>query len=295
MPTQIKKQQETKKQQANVPSTLPLGSDPSTNERNTSTGETSQKVSLVIITLNEEANIERAIQSVPWVDEVVVLDSGSTDRTVEIAQRLGARTFVESWRGYRDQKVRAADLAQNDWILSLDADEALSAEAAAVAREFLDSSKQNLFDGVEFTRVSFNLGRWIRHGGWFPDRQLRLYHRQRAGWRAGHVHERVEASRVLRVPASIQHWPFATHAEQVNTNNNYSTLGAKDLLARGKSYSHVKLVFKPVSKFIECYFLKRGFLDGWAGYVIAVGAAYSIFLKFVKLREMEQNLADYRK
>lgn len=280
--------------QKNQPDTKPAAMD-SSSSSSRELSSSRQKVSLVIITLNEETNIERAIQSVPWVDEVVVLDSGSRDRTVEIAKRLGAKTFVESWRGYRDQKVRAAELAQNDWILSLDADEALSAEAADVAREFLGSSKHELFDGVEFTRVSFNLGRWIRHGGWFPDRQLRLYHRQRAGWRAGNVHERVEAARVFRVSASIQHWPFATHVEQVSTNNNYSTLGAKDLLARGKKYSHMKLLFKPVSKFVECYFLKLGFLDGWAGYVIAVGAAYSIFLKFVKLREMEQNLADYRK
>jgi len=256
-------------------------------------GNLRPKISLVVITKDEEPNIERCLKSVPWADDIVVLDSGSRDRTVEIATRMGARSFVEPWRGYRAQKQRAVELARYDWILSLDADEALSPE---LQREFLGffGREATTFDtdadGFEFPRLSFHLGRWIRRGGWYPDHQLRLFHRGRAKWAGGdNVHERVEAQRVRRFQSPIHHWPFTDLSDQIDTNNNYSSLGARELHERGVRYSLLKLLLKPVSKFIETYLLKRGCLDGWAGFVIAVGAAYSVFLKFAKLRELESS------
>jgi glycosyltransferase involved in cell wall biosynthesis len=248
-----------------------------------------QPISLVIISFNEASNIERCIRSVPWSDEVIVLDSGSTDGTVELAQNCGAKVYIEKWRGYRDQKARATELAKNDWILSLDADEALSSEASIELQRLL---KERLLtttdvDGVELSRISYHLRRWIRHGGWYPDWQLRLFNRKTARWSAGHVHERIQATKVLRVRASIQHWPFPTLAEQVQTNNNYSSLGAQDLFDKGKKFSLLKLVFKPISKFLETYVIKGGFRDGLPGFIIAVGAAYSVFLKFAKLKELQ--------
>lgn len=263
-------------------------------------------VSLVIIACNEEANIERCIRSVPWAGDVVVVDSGSTDRTVAIATSLGARVFYEKWRGYRDQKIRATELAAHDWVLSLDADEALS-EAASVELQNLFQSHAAWFatgratgraaaaavdtdaiDGVEFPRLSHHMERWIRHGGWYPDWQLRFFNRTRAGWGAGHVHERVHATRKIRAKNPILHWPFPTLAEQIRTNNDYSSLGARDLFDRGKKFSVLKLLVKPATKFVETYLLKRGFLDGLPGFIIAVGAAYSVFLKFAKLRELQR-------
>jgi glycosyltransferase involved in cell wall biosynthesis len=246
------------------------------------------QISLTIIAFNEEANIERCIQSVPFASEVIVVDSNSTDKTPEIARRLGAKVFVEAWRGYRDQKNRAVELASNNWILSLDADEALSPEAAAEIQKALTSGKMDEVDGYEFPRLSYNMGRWIRHGGWYPDWQLRLFNRARAKWSEGHVHERVRAEKVLRLKNPILHWPFANLKEQINTNNNYSSLGAQDLFDRGIRFSVFKMIFKAKSKFFETYILKRGFLDGFPGFVISVGAAYSVFLKFAKLRELEQ-------
>lgn len=245
-------------------------------------------MSLVIISLNEEANIERCIRSAPWVDEVIVLDSGSSDRTQEIAKSLGAKVFVEPFRGFRAQKQRATDLAKNDWILSLDADEALSEGASQELKFLAESDQLNQYDGFEMPRLSFHMGRWIKHGGWFPDRQLRLFNRKSAGWAKGHVHERIEAKRVLRINALLHHWPFGSLTEQIKTNNEYSSLGARDLFDQGKKFSVLKLIFKPWSKFMETYFIKRGFLDGMPGFIIAVGAAYSVFLKFAKLRELEQ-------
>ena len=246
-------------------------------------------ISLVVITLNEEANIERCLKSVPFASDIVVLDSGSSDRTVEIAKQCGARTFVESFRGYGEQKRRACELASQDWVLSLDADEALSPELAA---EIQNLSLENLagFDGYDVPRLSFHLGRWIRHGGWYPDYQLRLFNRKMAGWQSLKLHERVEAKNVGRLQKDLYHYVFKNLADQVETNNEYSTLGAAELQRRGKKFSVMMLVLKPISKFLETYIWKRGFLDGMPGFIISVGAAYSIFLKFAKLWENNRNL-----
>lgn len=252
-----------------------------------------KQLSLAIICLNEAANIERCIRSVPFATDVVVLDSGSTDRTREIAAACGARVFDEEWRGFRAQKQRATDLCVNDWVLSLDADEALSPEAQQELQALLTSDLSH--DGYEMPRVSWNLGRWIRHGGWYPDWQLRLFNRKQASWQGGeHVHERVNATNVARLKSPIQHWPFENLAEQVSTNNRYSGLGAKELFSRGKRFSVPKLIWKPISKFLETYFVKLGCLDGMAGFIIAVGAAYSVFMKFAKLWELEREAARLR-
>jgi glycosyltransferase involved in cell wall biosynthesis len=244
------------------------------------------QVSLVIITLNEQANIERCIRSVPFAEDIVVLDSGSEDRTIEIAKSLGARVFIEPFRGYQKQKVRATSLARFPWVVSLDADEALGEAAQAEIKELLEKPLE--FDAYEFPRLSFHLGRWIRHGGWYPDRQIRFFNKERCQWREGHLHERVKAEKVQRMKHPILHWVFKDLSDQVATNNEYSTLGSRDLMARGDRFSLLKLIFKPVSKFVETYILKRGFKDGMPGFIISVGAAYSMFLKHAKLWEQQQ-------
>ena len=242
-------------------------------------------LSLVVITLNEESNIERCLKSVPFASDIVVLDSQSTDQTVSRAKDLGARTFVEAFRGYRAQKQRATELAQFDWVLSLDADEALSPGLAEEIFALWKSGEIENLDGFEMPRLSYHLGRWIHHGGWYPDRQLRLFHRKKCQWVGGHVHERVSGTRVSRLGQPIHHWVFRDLADQVQTNNEYSTRGADDLVSKGQGFSLARLVFKPWSKFAELYLWKRGFLDGLPGFVIAVGAAYSVFLKYAKLWE----------
>lgn len=244
-------------------------------------------ISLVVITLNEEDNIERCLKSVSWVDDIVVLDSGSTDRTVELAKSLGARVFVEEWRGYRDQKARAVELAKNDWVLSLDADEALSVELSYEIYQLKDNNQLNK-NGYESPRLSYHLGRWIHHGGWYPDKQLRFFDRNHCHWSEGQVHERVVGQNIGQLQNPILHWTFRNLTEQIQTNNEYSSLAAKDLSERNKQFSVFMLVLKPVSKFVETFLWKRGFLDGLAGFIISVGAAYSMFLKWAKLYEMDQ-------
>lgn len=245
------------------------------------------RISLVIITLNEEKNIARCIESVPWADDVVVLDSNSQDGTQKIAQNLGARVFNEEFRGYRAQKERATELAKTDWILSLDADEALSPELSQEFLGIIENGEPDV-DGFEIPRLSFHMGRWIRHGGWYPDAQVRFFHRKKAKWIGGHVHERVAVVKSRRLKSPILHWVFKDLSHQVSTNNVYSTKGALDLRDQGKRFSLFKLLTKPLSKFIETYIVKLGFLDGLPGFVISIGAAYSVFLKFAKLWELEK-------
>jgi glycosyltransferase involved in cell wall biosynthesis len=243
-------------------------------------------ISLVVITLNEEAHIERCIRSVPFADDVVVVDSFSTDRTVEFAEKAGARVFQEKWRGFGPQKAFAAEQAKNPWILSLDADEALSPE---LAEEIL--SKFSTLDseaGYLVPRKSFHLGRWINHGGWYPDYQLRLFNKDKSSWNSAALHEKVEVKRQLKLQKDLHHWVFDDLSDQVITNDRYSTLGARQLQEKGKKFCYFKLLTKPATKFVETYFFKGGCLDGLPGFIISVGAAYSIFLKFAKLWELER-------
>lgn len=244
-------------------------------------------VSLVIISLNEEHNIERCIRSVPWVSDIVVIDSGSMDHTVAKAQNLGARVFQEKWKGFGPQKRKGNELAFNDWIISLDADEALSPELSLEIQELFAGGPLSP-KAYRIPRRSFYLGRWIDHGGWYPDYQTRLFNRKVANWSADPVHEKVifENPETLKNP--LHHWVFKNISHQVITNDKYSWLGTQALIEKGSQFSLGKLLIKPLGKFIECYFIKRGFLDGLPGFLIAISAAYSMFLKFAKLWEYEQ-------
>lgn len=245
-------------------------------------------ISLVVITKNEESNLLRCVASAPFVSGIVVLDSGSTDATVEVARTLGAEVYQEAWRGFGKQKARATELAKYDWILNLDADEALSPELAEeIQKRFVDLDP---LTGYQVPRLSRHMGRWIKHGGWFPDFQLRLYHRQNAKWTESAVHERVIAPNRAKLQHPILHWVFDDVSDQVRTNNRYSGLQAQETYERGIQFSVFKLLLKPWSKFVETYFLKFGFLDGLPGFVISVSASYSVFLRWVKLWEHQKNL-----
>lgn len=243
-------------------------------------------ISLVVITFNEEANIERCLKSAPFVDDIVVVDSHSTDHTVQIAQNAGARVIQEKWRGFGPQKRFATNLAKNPWVLSLDADEALSPELAAeIFESFADLDPQT---GYLIPRRSYHMGRWINFGGWYPDLQLKLFNTQHAQWTEAEVHEAIKVPKTQALKRDILHWVFESLSDQVVTNDRYSTLSAQQLHAQGKRFSYLKLFFKPLGKFLETYIVKQGFRDGMPGFIIAIGAAYSLFLKFAKLWEIER-------
>lgn len=243
-------------------------------------------VSLVIITLNEEKNIERCINSAAWCNDIVVVDSFSTDKTVELAKKLGARVYNEKWRGYGAQKNFATQLAQNEWVLSLDADEALSPQLSEEIKQLVVSGLEK--DAYQCRRLSQYMGRWIYHGGWYPDLQTRFFNKTAAKWSTVEVHERLLVNSCGRLKSDLYHWPFVSLAHQIEKNNNYSSLGAIEQFKRGAKFSLLRLLIKPIVKFIETYCFKLGFLDGLPGFIIATGAAYSLHLKMAKLYELEK-------
>ncbi len=242
------------------------------------------KISATIVTLNEERNIARAIGSLGCVDEVVVVDSGSTDRTREIAERLGARVIEQQWRGYAGQKNFAACCASNDWILSIDADEELTEGLAA---EILQLKKEGArFDGYSFPRRAHYLGRWIRHSGWYPDRKVRLYDRGKADWVGEFVHESVRVKGMSgELRGDLLHYTCASLSEHLRTLDRYTSLAAREVTARGKAVTLMRLAVDPAWTFFRTYILQRGFLDGRQGLAIAWMAALYTFLKYAKACE----------
>jgi glycosyltransferase involved in cell wall biosynthesis len=243
--------------------------------------QVSMQISATIITLNEERNIARAIDSLSCADEVLVVDSGSTDQTREIAIRLGARVIEEPWRGYAAQKNFAARCAAHDWILSLDADEQVTPELAA---EILALKKKGpSADGYSFPRLAQYLGRWIRHSGWYPDRKTRLYNRANAEWVGDYVHESVRMrGPVGELDANLLHFTCSSLSEHLRTLDRYTTLAARELIEKKKPVSLRHLALDPVWTLIRSYVLQRGFLDGPQGLAIAWMAALYTFLKYAK-------------
>ena len=245
-------------------------------------------ISVTIITLNEERNISRCIQSVRgWVNEIIVVDSGSTDHTCTLAKNLGAKVFENAFQGYGQQKNYAQSLTQNDWVLNLDADECVSPELALEIQS-LFSAGIPASSGYQIPRLSYYLGRWIKHGGWYPNRLVRLYNKKVSSWSEPEVHEACHVKGPVSVlNRDILHWPFSDIREQIETNMRFSKLGANALIQKGGKPSLLKLIIKPVGKFIETYFIKRGFKDGLPGFIISINAAHSMFLKYATLFELK--------
>ena len=242
-------------------------------------------VSVVLISLNEEANIGRALDSVSWAGDIVVYDSGSADATVAIAEKMGANVIQGAWLGFGKTKKMASTFARFDWVLSLDCDEELSPGFADELSQKLPTLKNEM--AYRLPRQSKYLGRWIRYGGWYPDLQTRLFNRKFSNWNDAEIHEKVEAASYENLVAHLNHYVFKNIEAQVQTNNRYSSLQAKEMQRKGLKFSWFHFMTKPFVKFIECYFLKRGFLDAYAGLVIAINAGYSVYLKWAKLRELE--------
>jgi len=243
------------------------------------------KISAAIITFNEERNISRAIESLRCCDEIVVVDSGSNDRTVELAVKLGARVIDCNWRGYAGQKNYASDQCQNDWILSLDADEALSEALEAEIWQIKKAGPR--FDAYTMPRLAQYLGRWILHCGWYPDRKVRLFDRRRAKWEGKYVHESVVVEgRVGHLHSNLLHFTCNSLSEHLKTMDRYTTLAAEQLVAQETPIGWAQLAVDPPWTFFKTYILQRGFLDGPEGLAIAYMAALYNFLKYAKAKNM---------
>ena len=245
-------------------------------------------LSVTIITLNEAAHIGAAIDSASWADEVIVVDSGSSDDTVAIARSKGARVDVRPWSGYVDQKNFAATLASHDWIFSLDADERLTPELAAEIRSLLASNPDRA--GYRVPRVTYHFGRWIRTTDFYPDFQTRLYDRRRARWHGKYVHESVHVeSEPGRLRHELLHYSYRDLRDHLDRINRYSTLAARQMLENGRRAGVVDLLIHPPAAFLRNYILRKGILDGAAGLLLSIVNSYAVFLKFAKLWELQHS------
>lgn len=243
------------------------------------------KISATIIARDEERNIARAIESLRCCDEVIVVDSGSIDRTLEIARKLNARVIETEWRGYAGQKNYAATQCEHDWILSIDADEALSESLEADLWLLKKNGPQ--FDAYTMPRLAQYMGKWIQHSGWYPDRKVRLYRKGKATWVGEFVHESVKVTGTLgHLNSNLLHYTCDSFSEHLRTMDRYTTLAAEELVSRGKRIGMSKLLLDPAWTGFRTYVLQRGFLDGAEGAAIAYMAALYTFLKYAKARNM---------
>ena len=239
------------------------------------------KLTVTVITRNEAANIAAALSSVAWADEIVVVDSESTDDTAAIARQQAARVEVRPWPGYSAQKNFAASLAANDWILSLDADERVSPALAAEIQALLGSEPAHR--GYRIPRISHYLGRWIRGTDWYPDYQLRLYDRRAGTWNGRRVHESVTLKGESgRLSNDLQHFPYRDISHHLATIDRYTTLAADQMREDGRVPSLAGVVLHPPFAFLRNYLLRGGFKNGGAGFVVSVLNSYYVFLKLAK-------------
>jgi glycosyltransferase involved in cell wall biosynthesis len=242
-------------------------------------------VTATVITFNEAANIQAALESLSWADEIIVVDSDSTDNTVEIARRFTSKVIVRPWPGYIAQKNFAGEQASHDWIFSLDADERVTPELAAEIKRVLASGSGAA--GYRVPRVTFHLGRWMRTTDWYPDYQLRLYDRRRARWAGKYVHESVKADGPVEdLRGELQHLAYRDLAHHFQTMDRYTTLAARQMFEEGRRAGFFDLLLHPPAAFVRNYVLRGGFRDGTAGLIVSAMNARYVGLKFAKLWEL---------
>ncbi len=249
-------------------------------------------ISAVIITFNEQKNIARCIQSLVGIaDEIVVVDSFSTDQTVNIATDLGAKVIQNAWQGYSQQKNFGNEKAQFQWILSLDADEAISNE---LKTNILKIKTNTTADGYYISRLTNYCGHWIKYGDWYPDQKLRLWNKAKGQWQ-GLIHEVVSmsvAANTATLKGDILHYSYYSIMEHVAQMNKFTEIMAEDNALKNKKASLVKIICSPPVKFIKGYFIKLGFLDGFYGFVVAAMSAHATFLKYCRTRELQKHPID---
>jgi glycosyltransferase involved in cell wall biosynthesis len=268
------------------------------------------QLSVVIITFNEEANIGRTLASLkpflydlrgePAGGEIIVVDSGSNDRTVEIAKSFGAEVFVEEWKGFAGQKNSAIEKAKGDWVLSVDADEEVSRELSkevwsGIARQALlrhehPPDREVIVNGFSMPRENMFLGRWIEHGGFWPDRKIRLFRKGKGNFGMRPVHESAQVEgRVAELNAHLIHHCYPTLSDHIEHMNRYSSLGAEMVMAKGRvRFSFINIVLRPLFTFIYNYFFRLGFLDGREGLLLHLYHAVYVSWKYAKAWELSR-------
>jgi len=244
-----------------------------------------KNISVVIITRNEEDNIASCLESVKWASEVIVVDSESTDRTPAICKHYHVRFYTMPWEGYSRQKNSAIEKSTKDWILSLDADERIT---PALKREIgMVLSSPGRKDGYFIKRKNFFLGKWIKHCGWYPDQNLRLFKREKGVFGVREVHERVDLNGVAGyLENPMEHHTYTSITEFMKRLDHYSTLAARELLKENKTYGIHHIIFRPIYTFVYMYIIRSGFLEGYYGFILSVFYSFYTFSKYIKLREL---------
>lgn len=249
------------------------------------------KISAAIITFNEERNIERCLQSLKDIaDEIIVVDSFSTDSTEEICNKFQVKFVKNKFEGHIQQKNYALELTSNDYVLSLDADEALSDELKRSIETIKSSGTHH--EAYSFNRLTSYCGKWIRHCGWYPDRKVRLWDKRKGSWGGENPHDKVQlatGAKEVNLKGDLLHYSFESIASHVQTANNFSTIAAKAAVDKGKKANFIiHILLNPIYTFINKYFFKLGFLDGFYGFVICYLSAVSNFLKYSKIRQINK-------
>ncbi|MDR0566149.1 MAG: glycosyltransferase family 2 protein [Prevotellaceae bacterium] len=244
-------------------------------------------ISAVIITFNEEKNIARCLQSLQGAaDEVIVVDSGSTDRTEEICRQHGVKPIYQKWLGYGAQKNFANTFAQFPYILSLDADEALSDALKKSILEIKQSS--SLVDAYSVNRLTCYCGQWIKHCGWYPDTKIRLWKKEKATWSLEELHEKIildPNAPIRHLKGDLLHYSYYSVSDHILQLDKFTEISAREYAKKGKKISAGKIIYKAAWKFIRDYFIKLGVLDGYYGFVICAISAFATFTKYVKARQ----------
>ena len=245
-------------------------------------------VSACIITYSEGENIRRCLESVKWVDEIVVVDSYSGDATVNICREYTDRIHQREFTGHIEQKNYALQCANYDWVLCIDADEELSPQLALeLQTELEENSDQH--QGFLFPRRAFYLGRWIEHSGWYPDYKLRVFRKSLGGWGGINPHDKVELNgKTKRLNNDLYHFTYEDMSHHIRTINSFSSIYVKEALKRGERFNLSKLILRPPLKFLEIYLYKKGFMDGLPGFVIAIVSSYYIFQRYAKMWEAQR-------
>lgn len=245
-------------------------------------------ISATVICLNEADRIERCLESLWFCDEIVVVDSGSSDGTREIARKYTDKVIEQPFLGYVKQKNFALDRASHDWVVCIDADEAISPELAANIRGALARDDGSV-GGYALDRVTWYLGVWHDRGEWYPDWQLRVFRRSRGRWGGLDPHDRVEVDGpVQRLSGRLLHWNYRNLSDHIRTMDSFSSRMARSLAESGKRFRLRDLLLRPIARFLKSYLLRQGFRRGIPGFIVSIAGAYYVFMKYAKLWELER-------
>jgi glycosyltransferase involved in cell wall biosynthesis len=249
--------------------------------------ENRKKISVAIITKNEEKRLPECLKSVAFADEIVIVDSGSTDKTLEIAKEFGCRVFVEEWKGFGMQKNSAIEKCTNEWVIILDADERIPSETKYSILAVIQNPTASAYS---FKMKHFINKRWIKYGGNWPDWHVRLVNKNKGSF-VGTIHERwVTEGNIEKIDAYIEHYGFEDYFDMIKTMNEYSTLSAQELYISGRRASIFTPIVHSIAMFIKVFILKKGFLDGFDGLVLALLKAGGSFFKYAKLLELQRKM-----